>query len=291
MSGDFKRFFMRGLAALAPTLVTIALLLWAYQFIDQNIGQHITRSVLTLYAWGGEPHPALGIDREAALKYGEPIDLWDPDTGQRLTSHYMTIMNAEASQEAANNPELQAAKRAAMWDLVRRKWRIFNFIGFVIAILLIYVMGYFLASFIGRATWLLVERTLQRVPLIGAIYPNIKQVTDFFISDKKLGFSGVVAVQYPRHGIWSIGLVTGPPMRAVGKKDKRDLITVFIPSSPTPVTGYTITVSREDVLELDLTLDEALRYTISAGVVKPSTMRSGDRSLPEETAPPAATDA
>jgi uncharacterized membrane protein len=274
MVGDFRPFFMRGLGALLPTMVTIAILVWAYRFVDQNLAQYITKGLIELYALSGPPSPWLGIDEEVALELGDPVDEWDPDTGRRLTSHYKAItaypsrdLEPAARQQAKEI--LDDAREAAMWELVTRKWRFFTVIGFLLAILLIYFMGYFLASFIGRATWMVVERTIQRVPLIGAIYPNIKQVTDFFISDKKLAFAGVVAIQYPRKGIWSIGLVTGTAMGYVLEDDPRDLISVFVPSSPTPVTGYTIMIAKEDLIELPITIDEALRYTISGGVVKP----------------------
>ena len=277
---EFKRFFMRGLAALAPTLLTIALLTWAFRFVDQNIGRHITRWVVAAYAWGGPPHKWLGIDEKAALELGDPINEWD-EKGRQLTVQYKTIKQVadllskpkQAREDLKITPNdiarAQKAEREVLWELAVRKWKFFNFIGFVIGILLIYFVGYFLASFMGKRTWYLVEAGIQRIPVINAIYPNIKQVTDLLISDKKLEFAGVVAVQYPRMGLWSIGLVTGPPLRQLGERDPRALVTVFIPSSPTPFTGYTITVAREDVVELPLTIDEALRYTVSGGVVKP----------------------
>ena len=268
---EFKRFFKRGLAALAPTLLTLALLVWAYRFIDQNIGSYITRLVVNMYAWGGPPHTGLGIDKEATLTYGDPIDEWDPNvSGRRLTVQYKAVTNeALSSPDEKIRREAQKAERDALWDIATRKWRFFNAIGFVIAIALIYFVGYFLASFVGSKTWPFVESVLLRVPIIKAIYPNIKQVTDLLISDQKLEFAGVVAVQYPRKGIWSLGLVTGKAMRAMREADSRDLLTVFVPSSPTPFTGYTITVSREDIIELDLSIDEALRYTVSGGVLTP----------------------
>ena len=272
MVSDFKRFFMRGLGAVAPTLVTIAILVWAYRFIDQNIGQYITRGVISLYAWvlESEPHGALGIDRQTALDLGDPIGEWNPITGQRLTSHYKVVTSRGlASTDDDVRSRAERLRREVLWDLATRKWNVFNLTGFAIAILLIYFMGYFLASFIGRTTWKLIENIVERIPLIGGIYPSIKQVTDLFIDDKKLEFSAVVAVQYPRKGLWSVGLVTGRPMDAIKRADSRDLTTVFIPSSPTPFTGYTITVAREDLLELPISIDEAFRYTISGGIVKP----------------------
>ena len=82
-------------------------------------------------------------------------------------------------------------------------------------------------------------------------------------------FSRVVAVEYPRKGIWSLGLVTGPGMRTVHEQLGGDLLTVFIPSSPTPVTGYTITVRRNEVIDLPMSIDDAFRFTISGGVIMP----------------------
>ena len=105
--------------------------------------------------------------------------------------------------------------------------------------------------------------------MIRTVYSTVKQVTDFLLSDRPVDFSGVVAVQYPRKGVWSVGLSTGGPMNQVQKCVQDDLMTVFIPSSPTPLTGYVIQVPREDVIELNLTIDEALRFTISGGVIKP----------------------
>jgi uncharacterized membrane protein len=283
---EFKRFFMRGLAALAPTLLTIALLTWAFRFVDQNIGQHITDWVVAAYAWGGPPHKWLGVDEKTALELGDPINEWDRK-GRQLTVQYKIINQVDAltalpkeekERRGITQGDIERANRAkrdALWELAVRKWKFFNFIGFLIGIALIYFVGYFLASFMGRRTWSVVETGIQRIPVINAIYPNIKQVTDLLISDKKLEFAGVVAVQYPRKGIWSVGLVTGAPMKQLGEHDPRALVTVFIPSSPTPFTGYTITVAREDVLELPLTIDEALRYTVSGGVVKPGEAPSG----------------
>ncbi|MCH8053202.1 MAG: DUF502 domain-containing protein, partial [Planctomycetes bacterium] len=105
---------------------------------------------------------------------------------------------------------------------------------------------------------------------IRSLDPTVKQVTDFLFGDRQIEFGGVVAVEYPRRGVWSLGLLTGPAMKTIEKTASADdLVTVFIPSSPTPVTGYTITVPRADVIELALSIDEALRFTISGGVIKP----------------------
>jgi uncharacterized membrane protein len=202
------------------------------------------------------------------------INEWDEE-GRRLTTEYKVIQNyhrLEETKSGLTNLKILAQAREArnevMWQLAFAKYKL-HFLGFLIAIILVYFTGFFLASFLGRTSWRAAERLLHRVPVIRAIYPNIKQVTDFLLTERSVEFSGVVAVEYPRKGIWSVGLSTGGPMKQVQGRVSDDLISVFIPSSPTPITGYVIQVPRKDVIELNMTIDEGLRFTISGGVIKP----------------------
>lgn len=272
---DFRRFFLRGLGALVPTLLTFAILVWAYRLINDNVGFHITQGLLRLCGMiREEPAPGFVNPVRDALRYGTVVDEWDAD-GRRLTIEYKIIKNymrlEKRKQELTKPAILAAARKAkneALWQILFAKWKL-NVLGFVIAIILVYFTGFFLASFLGRTSWRAAERLLHRIPLIRAIYPNVKQVTDFILTERSVDFSGVVAVQYPRKGIWSVGLRTGGPMKQVQERVSDDLVTVFIPSSPTPITGYVIQVPREDVIELTMTIDEGLRFTISGGVIKP----------------------
>ncbi|MCP4247632.1 MAG: DUF502 domain-containing protein [bacterium] len=269
---DFKRLFVRGLAALAPTVLTMAALIWAYELIDRHMGRYVTHGMVLAVAASGPP-AFISEDKalELALEYGDTIDEWD-ERGRRKTVQYKIATHPVLSDPDASEKDRKAAEAArnqALWHVAFSRYKL-NLIGFLIAIIAVYFVGLFLASLIGRTVWRLVERFLYRVPVIRAIYPNVKQVTDFLFTGRQLQFSGVVAVQYPRKGIWSMGLVTGPPMKSVQEAAGEELITIFIPSSPTPVTGYVITVPRKEVIELSLTMDEAMRYSISAGVIKPS---------------------
>ncbi len=257
-----------------PTLLTVALFAWAYGLVDTYMGRHITNGMLRVISLTGPPEAVDPV--EDALAYGEPLDSWLDITagelaGRRATVEYNIIhSSALTSTSEAVRKRAKLERNKALWRLAFVKYKL-HLVGFLIAIIVVYFVGFFLASFIGRATWRFAENALGRVPLVRDIYPNIKQVTDFLFSERKLEFSGVVAVPYPRAGIWSLGLLTGSPMKAIQEKDGKELVTVFIPSSPTPVTGYTITVPREDLIELALSVDEALRYIISAGVIKPDT--------------------
>jgi uncharacterized membrane protein len=133
------------------------------------------------------------------------------------------------------------------------------------------------------------ERVITSVPIFKQVYPYVKQVVDFLFSDDKpIKFNRVVAVEYPRRGIWAVGLVTGSSMRSI-EEESGESLTIFIPSSPTPFTGYTITVPHDEVHELPISIDEALRFTISGGVLVPPQESIPDRdttaSRPKDAEP------
>ncbi len=281
---DFRRFFLRGLGALVPTLLTIAIIVWAFRLVNDNVGVQITKGMLHLCSWlRDQPAPWL-VDPSApakdALRYGTPLDEWN-ERGQQLTIEYSIIQNYKLIQEEiapGRDPQVVAearkARNEALWRIAFAKYRL-HLLGFIIAIILVYFVGFFLASFIGRTSWRAAEGLLYRIPLIRAIYPNVKQVTDLVLSERSVEFSGVVAVEYPRKGIWSVGLSTGGPIKQVQQRVTNDLVSVFIPSSPTPITGYVIQVPREDIIDLNMTIDEGLRFTISGGVIKPEAALPG----------------
>jgi len=143
--------------------------------------------------------------------------------------------------------------------------------GFLIALLIVCIVGALLASVVGRSLWRMVENFIMNTPLLRRVYPYVKQVTDFLLTqeEQKRMFSRVVAVEYPRKGIWSVGFVTGSGIQRVVDNVKREFLTVLIPTSPTPFTGFVIMVPKKQTIELDMTVEEALRFTVSAGVIAP----------------------
>lgn len=267
---DFKPLFMKGLTALLPTVVTIALLVWAFNWINGHIASPITGLIITFMPKDPE-FPLLDwLAEDDPLEFGQKIDKIDPVTGRQLTIEHEIIHHAACDSADPDVRKAARKRRAeAQWKILFTKFPL-NSVGFLIAIALVYAIGFVLTGLIGRATLRMAESVLLRIPFIRAIYPNIKQVTDFLIGDRQYEFGGVVAVQYPRKGIWSVGLLTGQAMSTIEEHaDSTGLVTIFIPSSPTPITGYTITVPKEDVIELAISLDEALRFTISGGVIRP----------------------
>jgi len=151
--------------------------------------------------------------------------------------------------------------------------RNFAVAGTILAVGLVFLLsviaGVIALSFIGRRVIRIGEQLLLKVPLVRVIYPYVKQVTDFLLTEKSLRFHTVVAVEYPRRGIYSIGFVTGQGFRTLKDELGEEMIHIFIPSSPTPVTGYVIFVRRSEAIDLPVTVDQALRFAISGGVIVP----------------------
>ena len=142
--------------------------------------------------------------------------------------------------------------------------------GFILALVGVCFIGAFLASVAGKTLWRMFERALIRTPFVKKVYPYIKQITDFVLAKKKLSFNKVVALQYPRKGVWSVGMVTGIGLKKIVDSTSKEFLTVFVPTSPTPFTGYVIMTPKDETIELTMTVEEALRFTISGGVITPA---------------------
>ncbi len=261
MSG-FRRFFWRGLGIILPTVLTIWLLVVAYNFIDQNVAQKINR----LIKWTMielTPYPKVSlIDRTIQL------DELKEEADSQAYKTYAALREEEARDRWLEH-YAREQKLDKWW---KEYWYVSNFTGLVVAVVLIYILGAFLGSYLGRRIMARIERFIERLPLVRKVYPAVKQVTDFFVAQDKPAvaqFNRVVAVQYPRKGIWSVGLLTGATMRQIQQNAAIECVTIFIPSSPTPFTGYVISVPREDVIDLDVNIEEALKFVISGGVLVP----------------------
>lgn len=145
-------------------------------------------------------------------------------------------------------------------------------LGVTLAILLVYLIGVLVGNLIGRTFYRIGENAVMKVPLIRAIYPAVKQVTDFVLADKKktqFASSRVVAVQARAQGIWSIGFVTNQGYGPLNEATRGDMVTIFIPSTPTAFSGYVVVAHREATVELPLTVEETMRLLLSGGVIVP----------------------
>jgi len=143
-------------------------------------------------------------------------------------------------------------------------------IGIIISILLVFAVGFTAANFFGKRIIRALEGWFLKFPFIRQIYPAAKQIVDSFISKDSPAFKKVVLVQYPSRGIWSVGFLTNESFKEANDKTGRDLLHVFIATTPSPLTGFLVLAPREDVTELDISIEDGVKLIISAGIVKPS---------------------
>lgn len=273
---DFRLFFFRGLAAVLPAILTIAILTWLLSLLHTYVGNPISEAMV----WGVTQYKVRteSIEPEAMDANGQ-----FPATQPAATGNWQNHAsgNGNTSEPTpAEKKKLRQQRFVIVEAEVREAYgTYFYWTGFLLGVVGVYLFGRFVTSFFGRAVWRVTERTISGLPIFKQVYPSVKQVTDFLLAERKKEYSRVVAVEYPRKGIYSIGLVTSPGMRTLDEAVGGELLTVFIPSSPTPVTGYTVTVRRDEVIDLPISIDEALRFTVSGGVIQPLSERVGGYEL------------
>jgi len=251
---NFRTYFLRGMAALLPTLLTIWIFVQCYVFVQEKISVHINRGVVRL---------AVGL-----------VDWYPPITEEQKRAYAL-----RQDPTLQNNPKALAGRlddpdivRGTRIEIAEKYWVTGKgqIAGILIAIVAVVFIGAFLYSVIGRTLYRFFEKALMQLPLVRKVYPYVKQITDFILANRQISFTKVVALQYPRKGTWSIGLVTGSGLQKISQAVDREFLTVFVPTSPTPFTGYVIITPKEDTIELDMTIEEALRFTISGGVISPA---------------------
>ncbi|MDE2399150.1 MAG: DUF502 domain-containing protein, partial [Burkholderiales bacterium] len=129
--------------------------------------------------------------------------------------------------------------------------------------------GMFAANFVGQWWLRQWDRVLRQIPIVKSIYNSVKQVSDTLFSSNGNAFREAVLVQYPRQGSWTIAFVTGKPGGEVAGKLPGEYVSVYVPTTPNPTSGFFLMMPRADVHPLRMSVDEALKYVISMGVVAP----------------------
>jgi len=143
-------------------------------------------------------------------------------------------------------------------------------LGVILTLVIVLASGVFATNFFGARLVRVWHDILHRIPVVNSIYSSVKQISDTLFSSSGQAFRKALLVQWPREGMWTIGFLTGTPGGDVTRHIPADFVSVYVPTTPNPTGGYLIIVARKDVVELDMTVDEALKYIISMGVVPPS---------------------
>ncbi len=156
-------------------------------------------------------------------------------------------------------------------------------LGIIFGIALVFLTGMLVTNFIG--TWFLTlwESLLSRIPLVRSIYMAVKQVLSTLFSPEGQSFRKVLLIEYPRKDVWTLAFQTGTGFKRPDEDQSEELITVFVPTTPNPTAGFLLLVPKQQVVELKMTIDQALKYIISLGVVLPPSMAEQKSRLSKES--------
>ena len=286
--GPFRRAVLRGLGILLPPLLTIVIFLWMgntvadYLLVPmENATRWLMVEKLADIRMPSDPLP--GVE-DAVVIDGEiyPVETRGPIKTIEIDGekYRQTLEDGRfvpdsvygyVAERVGKSPMPRSATGLYTW-YVNDRWLPREFVVPVflcLFLLVLYLLGKFLAAGVGRFFWTQLERLIHRVPLVRNVYGSVKQVTDFLFTDNDVQFTRVVAIEYPRKGIWTVCFVTGEGMWDLRGVAKEPIITVFVPTSPMPFTGFALTVKKSEVVELTITVDQAIQFFVSCGVVVP----------------------
>lgn len=143
-------------------------------------------------------------------------------------------------------------------------------LGVILAVSILIITGILAANLLGRQLVSLWEGLLSRIPLVRTIYNSIKQITTTILTSDGKSFRKVVMIEYPRKETWSMGFLSNEQLAIDSKHINTDMVAVFVPTTPNPTSGYIIMLPKQDVIELDLSIEDGFKFIISMGVIVPN---------------------
>ncbi len=266
----FRSAVFRGLGVLVPPLMTIVIFVWVGNTVEEYVLRPVTTGMREAILW-------VEADIRQDIKLEDPQQrtvFIDGRSYRRLPDDTFVparVYETVRTHQRGRDPLPQTG------DAVYRRYidltylRPYYVVPFFLAIflLLLYLLGNFMAAGIGRFFWHRFELGIHRLPLVRSVYSSVKQVTDFLFSESNIEYTRVVAVEYPRAGIWSLGFVTGESLVDIRSIANEPVVSLLMCTSPAPMTGFTITVRKSEIIDLNITIDQALQYIVSCGVVVP----------------------
>lgn len=283
--GPFRRAVLRGLGILLPPLLTIVIFLWVGSTVSEHVldpMQNFTRWVALEYVADirtpsdpeGRVDPnKVTIGEQAFPLISQNTIKINNEVYHRTNDGKFIPLNVydEVRLGVGRDTMPSSAHDIYGW-YVDHRWLQRRFVIPVflcLFLLVLYLLGKFLAAGIGRLFWTQFERIIHRLPLVSNVYSSIKQVTDFLFSEREMQYTRVVAIEYPRRGIWTLGFITGEAMHDVQATVDEPVVSAFVPHSPMPFTGFAVTVKKSETIDLSITVDQAIQFVVSCGVVIP----------------------
>jgi uncharacterized membrane protein len=286
--GPFRRTMLRGLAVFLPPLLTVVILVWVWQTLKSYVLEPITQATNQVLTWSiteiiDTPPVDAEFDPQNPQIWNNPQGtFYRLESGQSIPLDVAEHVHREYPQQRLPNSAQDyfrlytSSKYLQSWFLDPIILGLFLFV--------MYVIGNLFAADAARVMWSLFEYLMQKVPLIRSIYIPVRQVVNYLFDTEQPRFSRVVAVEYPRRGIWTLAFVTGEGMADVEKITGEPMLTILFPTSPVPVTGNTKIVPRREVIDLPVTIEQAAQYIVSFGVViNEDAVKSGQLPAPQTT--------
>ena len=277
----FRRAVLRGLAVVTPPLLTIVIFLWIGNTIQVYVlvpVETIARGVITSQISGSTikdevPDGVKIVEGDSPYFIYNDEQYVPTENGQWVPlSVYETV--ASDKRHLVPSTALGIVERYVEIRYLNRYVVVPLFLS--VFIIILYLLGKFLAAGMGRFIWSFFEQLIHRLPIIRNVYGSVKQVSDFVLSEREMEYTRVVAVEYPRKGIWSIGFVTGESFLDIRSAANEPVVSVLMPTSPMPATGFTITVRKSETIDVNITVDQAFQFCLSCGVVVPRAQQSSE---------------
>ncbi|MGQ9504749.1 MAG: DUF502 domain-containing protein [Thermogutta sp.] len=273
----FFKAVWRGAATILPPLITFVIIIWVVTTINQYIFSPLTRGVRDLILVS-----TADIVPGSAVPPSQPknseIVLQNKTYVRTKGGAYIPKDVAEYVREEVGNENLPSTAIEVYRVFIEHRYlKPHLILPFLVAILILilYLIGKIVTVRIGRIAWAQIESLFSSLPFVRSVYGAVKQVSDFVLAQRSLEFSRVVGVEWPRRGMWVIGLVTSESFPQLEKRAGREMLSVFIPTSPAPMTGFTVNVSADDTVDLGISIDQAIQFIVSCGVVVPIPSASG----------------
>ncbi|MBX3420221.1 MAG: DUF502 domain-containing protein [Pirellulaceae bacterium] len=270
----------RGIGIIAPPLVTLLLLIWLLNAVEQYVLQPLEsgiRQVLVAVTADviEKPPPGSKLVDDSHPEKGFSFEGFDyvlAPIGRSYLPEYIVKrvnVNLDRLPKDMQRP-LSANDYCASYVKLEYMPRWFTIPSLLLVLICgLYFVGRFFAAGIGRFFFNAFEGMIHQVPLISNVYSSVKQVTDFVFSEREIQFTKAIAVEYPKAGAWTLGFVTGESIPQLRRALDCEVVSVFVPTSPMPMTGFTVNVPKSDIVELDMTVDQAIQFIVSCGVVCP----------------------
>jgi uncharacterized membrane protein len=284
-TSSWRRAVWRGCSIIAPPLVTLLLLIWLASAVEQYVLKPLETVGRTLIVWTTSDiysEPPVGAQKIGENPINTQFDYQGvryihPPIGRGYLPAYIVgrvDANLDALPTALRSP-LSASDYYHAYVKFQYMPRWFTIpLLLLVFLCVLFFVGRFLAAGVGRFFVTAAERVIHRLPIVSNLYSSVKQVTDFVLTERDIEFTRVVAVEYPRVGIWSLGFVTSDSLHSLRNALNEELVSIFIPTSPMPMTGFTINVRKREIVDMNLTIDQAVQFIVSCGVVCPPQMQS-----------------